>query len=205
MSNTPKSIQYIIFVGLVLSSFISITSCNNKAEAQRQSFATLVPAGKDSVEQIAYIAEAIQFYNKFQALKTTSARVGHPISQELSNLITAPRQTNCLDSTKAVFFSLASILESIELIPDSVPVNAGIAVVFGKYPDVVGGPFKTELEAAGLNASDYTGRSTVVIKYVKNLTPGLDSTTYYGKAGSNDQIITNIGMACPKNCPTGTN
>lgn len=205
MSNTHKSICTILLIAMILSSFFSITSCNNKADAQIVPFATLVPEGKDSVEQIAYIAEAIQFYNKYQALKTTSARVGHPISQELSDLITAPRQTNCLDSTKAVFFSLANILESIELIPDTVPQNPGIAVVFGKYPDVIEGTFKTELEIAGLDPNKYAGRSTVVIKYVKNLTPGLDSTTYYGKNGSNDQIITNIGMACPKSCPTGTN
>lgn len=205
MSNAHKSIFFILFIGMVLSSIFSITSCNNKADAQIASFATLVPEGKDSVEQIAYIAEAIQFYNKYQALKTTSARVGHPISQELSDLITAPRQTNCLDSTKAVFFSFANILESIELIPDTIPQNPGIAVVFGKYPDLIEGAFKTELMAKGLDPADYVGRSTVVLKYVKNLTPGLDSTTYYGKTGSNGQIVTNIGMACPKSCPTGTN
>ena len=205
MSNTHKSICTILLIGIVFSSVLSITSCNNKAKAQSAPFAALVPEGKDSIEQIAYIAEAIQFYNKYQALKTTSDRVGHPISQELSDLITAPRQTNCLDSTKAVFFSLANILESRELIPDTVPQNPGIAVVFGKYPDVIEGTFKTELMAKGLDPADYVGRSTVVLKYVKNLTPGLDSTTYFGKTGSNGQIVTNIGMPCPKRCPEGTN
>jgi hypothetical protein len=205
MSNAHKSICTILLIGIVFSSILSITSCNNKADAQSASFAALVPEGKDSLEQTAYITQAIQFYNKYQALKTTSARVGHPISQELSDLITAPRETNCLDSTKAVFFSLANILESIELMPDTVPQNSGIAVVFGKYPDVIEGAFKTELMAEGLDPADYVGRSTVVLKYVKNLTPGLDSTTYYGKTGSSGQIITNIGMPCPKRCPEGTN
>jgi hypothetical protein len=216
MSSIFKNNQFVFLFSFYIIIGISITSCDNKAEQELMALKALVPA--ESKDQLAYITKAIKWSNELQIAKTSPDRVGHPISQNLSDQITLVENI-CLDSTQAVFFSLVNIFETLDSIGlDSLGSDSGIAVVFGKYPSrqEPGQPsniFGNELSIKGLDPVEYYNKPTVVLKYVKKLNPTGAGTEYFtrgnnttGKAtGADEQYITNMGMGCPQICPPGTN
>lgn len=207
---TPfKGLLQIYFLGFVIAMFMSITSCDNQ---ELLDLKALVPEGE--TDKIAYINQAIALKNSFENIKNSKDRVGHPISQELSNQITR-YENECLDSTQAIFFSFVNIIETIEQIGiGNIDSTFGLAVVFGRYPDSTNVIFDKELKQKNINPGVLANKPTVVLKYVRNL--GMNSEArYYRKSdittGSNqrgqvldEQYITNMGMLCPKMCPDGT-
>lgn len=211
MKTQFKVFQRIYGFGFLLLMLMSITSCNNNAEQELNALKALVPA--ESTDQVAYITKAINLYNTYQLARVSSERVGHPIAQSSADIITQVEGI-CLDTTEAVFFSMVNIFETLEQIGlDSIDQNTGLAVVFGKYPNKDNTAFFDEMVSKGINPVDYYNKPTVVLKYVKNLNPGLVDTKYFTRSnnetgrvtGANEQYVTNMGMGCPRNCPPGTN
>ena len=194
-----------LFAKLGLWAFLSlmIISCGSKQENELMSLKDLVP--KDSVNQIKYIEEAIVAYNAIKASIANENKVGNSISRPLSDAITTGWDEKCGD-TRAVFFSFGKILQSYSLIPDNLKPDAGIAVVFGKYPTFSSGVLHPDFVSANITLADYnalySGRNAVVLKYVTGLNSTLSGTTIFETG--NTQLIDDLGRPCPANCPNGT-
>ena len=214
MSNTVKTIRIFIFSAFIISSSLFIFSCSSRqAEADLKTLTDLVPQDSSQVE---YIKNAILTYNAIQTSITSTERVGRTITRSASNQITDIGNDFCKDTTRAVFFSMSNIFESLLKIDLNEWSTSGIAVVYGKYPNPISGPLLSEFTAANIETSSYNGRSTVVLKYVKNMNSTLSGTTFHSSENpnstdgkrfsedSNNQLITNLGMPCPRNCPEGT-
>jgi len=153
----------------------------------------------ENLDQIGYIKSAISFYNAFQLGTVCNNRVGHPISQPLADqLIQNHEDSNA--GTKAVYFSFCNIFRTIEIMGNDFGPDSGLAVVFAKYPDTITGTLEAEFNAKQLNPNDFKGKSTVVLKYVKEL--GTKNAKYHRVNGdpNGEQYATNMGDLCPAKC-----
>jgi hypothetical protein len=199
MSNATNSIRKFSFGFFIFSGFIFFTSCNNQAEQQLLSLTNLVP--RDSLEQIAYIQQAIITYNEIQGAINTENMIGKRISPAISDEITSAHSKEC-GPTKAVFFSFSKILASISQISPAPDYSkAGIAIHFGKYPAVMSPALAAELTSAGMNVTTSANMNTVVLKYVSDVTASNGNQATYLKDATGALIIDDMGRHCPAYCP----
>lgn len=157
-----------------------------------------VPVGQHN--PVEYVINVLNLYHNLKKFGDKGNQIGHRISKSLSDKITQIHNRN-LDDTRSVFFSFSAIFDTIDEIGGNFGVDSGLAVVFGRYPDTITGDFRSEMESHGLNPDDYEGKSTVVLKYLKDLNPLMNGTEYY-KDENDQHYVTNMGMLCPKMCPS---
>jgi hypothetical protein len=147
-------------------------------------------------DKFAYLQKSLNILNTSDQVNV----VGKRISPALSNAIISNRDVNC-NPTKAVFFSIAKIMESISKISNSDLPNAGLAVIFGKYPE----NYSADFETAGIELNifnlEYKSKNTVVLKYINDIN-NINNSNFI-KDVFNNELIDNLGKLCPNNCPNG--
>jgi len=158
---------------------------------------TLVPV--QVADKIEYIKSAINFQKAIQLNNINENQVGKRISTKLSEVII---NGNDCSPTRAVFFSISKLIESISNADNAnfedVINNGGIAIIFGRYSNT----HDPEYDALGIDQNEYlnnyAGRNTVVLKYVDNVND-INANLLSDAQGV---IIDNIGKPCPNWCPT---